>query len=44
MNGTRYGGAGLKGSVSGGFTTTELRSDFGVELDQQDPLPPGCEF
>jgi hypothetical protein len=44
MNGTRYGGAGLKGSVSGGFTTTELRRDFGVELDQQDPLPPGCGF
>ena len=44
MNGTRYGGAGLKGSVSGGFTTTELRRDFGVELDQQDPLLSGCGF
>ena len=44
MNGKGYGGTGLKGSVSGGFTRTETSGDFGVDLDQQGPLPSGCGF
>ena len=44
MNGTGYGGFGLRGSVAGGFTTTELPGDFGSGLDQRGPLPSGCGF
>jgi hypothetical protein len=44
MNGTGYGGAVLQGSVVSGLTTTDLPVDFGVDLAQQNPLPPDCAF
>ena len=44
MNGAGYGGAGLKGSVSGGFDTVEVPETLGADLDQLGPLPEGCAF
>ncbi|MBQ11024.1 MAG: hypothetical protein CMJ45_05685 [Planctomyces sp.] len=44
MNGTGYGGSGLKGSVSSDFAITDIAGDFGADLAQQDPLPTGCAF
>jgi hypothetical protein len=44
MNEVWYGGAALKGSVSGGFATIDIEGDFGAGLAQQSPLPSGCAF
>jgi hypothetical protein len=44
MNGMGYGGAGLKGSVTGGFAPMEIPGAFGAGLDQLGPLPSGCAY
>jgi hypothetical protein len=40
MNGMGYGGAGLKGSVTGGFAPMEIPGAFGAGLDQLGPCRP----
>ena len=44
MNGMGYGGAGLKGSVTGGFGPIEIPGAFGAGLDRLGPLPAGCAY
>ena len=44
MNGMGYGGAGLKGSVTGGFAPMEIPGAFGAGLDRLGPLPSGCAY
>ena len=44
MNGTGYGGAGLRGSAAGGFAAVKLPKDFGADLETRGPLPTGCAF
>ncbi len=44
MNGMGYGGAGLKGSVTGGFAPMEIPGAFGAGLDRLGPLPAGCAY
>jgi hypothetical protein len=44
MNGMGYGGAGLKGSVTGGFAPMEIPEAFGAGLDRIGPLPAGCAY
>ena len=44
MNNGGYGGAALRGSVSGGFATVQLESGFAVEVEALDPLPEDCAF
>ena len=44
MNETGYGGAGLNGSVTGGFAPMEIPEAFGAGLDRLGPLPAGCAY
>jgi len=44
MNNGGYGGAALRGSVSGGFETVQLESGFAAEVEALDPLPEDCAF
>jgi hypothetical protein len=44
MNPGGYGGKAFRGSVASGFIETDLADDFMVELEDQDPLPSGCNF
>ena len=44
MNIGGYGGAALRGSVSGGFETVQLESGFAAEVEALDPLPGDCAF
>ena len=44
MNNSGYGGAALQGSVSGGFESVQLESDFAAEVESLEPLPGDCAF
>jgi hypothetical protein len=44
MNSSGYGTKVFKGSISGGFTPTNLDSDFAKKLEETSPLPNGCAF
>ena len=44
MNNTGYGGQAMRGSVSDGFQKTDLPEGLGANLDQETPLPDGCNF
>ena len=44
MNNGGYGGAALRGSVSGGFESVQLESGFAAEVEALPPLPNGCGF
>lgn len=44
MNASGYGGDVFKGSVTKGFTKTDLAADFAAALAKQQPLPQGCDF
>jgi hypothetical protein len=39
-----YGGQAMKGSITSGFRSEELRADFAAALAKQSPLPDGCAF
>ena len=44
MNTSGYGGQAFRGSVAEGFTPFELAVDFAASLENQPPLPKGCDF
>ena len=44
MNEGGYGGAVLRGTVSGGFEAVELEADFAADVEAMPPLPEGCAF
>lgn len=44
MNTSGYGSLAMKGSPVGGFEQIELAPDFALELDEEQPLPQGCDF
>jgi len=44
MNTSGYGGQAFRGSVAEGFTPFELAVDFAASLENQPPLPKGCNF
>ena len=44
MNGAGYGGVSLKGTVNTGFTTAEIPPDFAPGVEEESPLPTGCNF
>ena len=44
MNTSGYGGQAFRGSVTGGFSPFELEMDFAASLENQPPLPKGCNF
>ncbi len=44
MNNTGYSTNAMKGSVSGGFTSTTLDDDFASTLSTLEPLPTDCAF
>ncbi|HSG42536.1 MAG TPA: hypothetical protein VLA72_05225 [Anaerolineales bacterium] len=44
MNNSGYGGAALRGSVSGGFEIIQMESDFAAEVEALEPLPGDCAF
>lgn len=44
MNEGGYGGAVLRGTVSGGFESIELESGFAADVETMSPLPEGCAF
>ena len=44
MNNTGYSTHALRGTVADGFVVTEAPNDFAQELQQQAPLPNGCNF
>jgi len=39
-----FGGAALRGSVTGGFEAFQPELNFGAALASQEPLPDGCAF
>ena len=44
MNNSGYGGQAMKGSVTDGFEIAEFPENIGSELEQEEPLPNGCNF
>lgn len=44
MNPTSYGNIVFKGSVSNGFTASNLDTEFAKGLEEVAPLPTGCAF
>jgi len=44
LNTLGYGGQALRGSVAEGFTPFEVELDFAASLEDQPPLPKGCDF
>lgn len=44
MNNNGYGGATLKGTVKDGFSPANFPDTLGINLDQIEPLPDGCNF
>lgn len=44
MNNLGYGTTSLKGSVENGFETTEIATDFALNLLEEEPLPESCAF
>ncbi|MGB3150631.1 MAG: hypothetical protein WBB27_08190 [Maribacter sp.] len=44
MNNLGYGSTALKGSVTSGFSKAELKTDFAIALETQEPLPNECAF
>ena len=44
MNNAGYGGQVMKGTVKGGFDTSEVTDDFASGVANQEPLPTGCAF
>lgn len=44
MNNGGYGGAALRGSVTGGFESVQLEAGFSAEVESLPPLPEGCAF
>jgi len=44
MNTVGYGSQGFKGTINGGFFSSELDDNFATELAQKEPLPDGCDF
>ena len=44
MNIGGYGGAALRGSVSGGFESVQLETGFAADIEALPPLPEGCAF
>ena len=44
MNNLGYGSAVQKGSIANGFTPATLDVDFAKTLQEQEPLPDGCDF
>ena len=44
MNNLGYGSSVQKGSITDGFSSSELDVDFASELQEEAPLPDGCAF
>lgn len=44
MNNAGYGGKVFFGSVDDGFEVQKISESFGLSLDQEEPLPDGCDF
>ena len=44
MNRSGYGGMAMKGSVESGFVEVELPPDFAAGIENNPPLPTGCNF
>jgi len=44
LNTLGYGGQALRGSIAEGFTPFEVEADFAAALEDQPPLPQGCDF
>ncbi|MEO1254405.1 MAG: hypothetical protein AAFY41_05905, partial [Bacteroidota bacterium] len=44
MNNNGYGGQALKGSIKDGFEKAEFPNELGTSLEQEEPLPDGCNF
>ena len=44
LNTSGYGGQAFRGSVAEGFSPFELAKDFAASLENQHPLPKGCDF
>ena len=44
LNTSGYGGRAFRGSVSEGFSPFEVEVDFAASLENQPPLPKGCNF
>jgi hypothetical protein len=44
MNTTSYGSKVFKGSVTDGFTSSNLDTDFAKDLEELTPLPGNCAF
>ncbi len=44
MNEAGYGGVSLKGTPNTGFTPVEIPPDFAPGVEEESPLPTGCNF
>ena len=44
MNPDGFGGKAFKGTITLGFEEVDLEMDFAQDLENQDPLPSGCDF
>jgi hypothetical protein len=44
MNNSGYGGKAMKGNITGGFTEVSMPAGYAASLEEEEPLPEGCDF